>query len=76
LIRVHKEISYIRVKKESGFKGPAFAQATARQALALGSVKERLKVQGTGHKAKIIRENLFSPYALRLTPCALNIFCW
>jgi hypothetical protein len=32
--------------------------------------------QGTGHKAKIIKENFFSPYALRLTPCALNLFCW
>mgnify|MGYP000468590111 CR=1 FL=1 len=31
---------------------------------------ERLKAQGTGHKAKIINENLFSPYALRLMQSA------
>jgi hypothetical protein len=49
LIRLHKEISQTRVRKESGPKGPAFAQATARQALALGCPKGT--VQGTGHKA-------------------------
>jgi hypothetical protein len=33
--------------------------------------RERLKAQGTGHMAKIIKENLSSPYALRLTPYAI-----
>jgi hypothetical protein len=33
----------------------------------------RLKAQGTGHKAKTIKENLSSPYALRLTP---NLLGW
>ena len=32
---------------------------------------ERHKAQGTGHKAKTIKENLCTPYALRLTPYAL-----
>ena len=37
---------------------------------------ERLKAQGTGQRVKTIKENSFSPYALRLTPRALNFFCW
>jgi hypothetical protein len=31
-----------------------------------------LKAQGTGHKAKTIKENSSSPYALRLTPYAFE----
>jgi hypothetical protein len=48
--------------KESGLKGWTDPKGTAQ-----GS---RYRAQG-----KTIKENLFSPYALRLTPCALNLFC-
>jgi hypothetical protein len=41
-MRVHKEISYIRVKKESGFKGTGFGLRKGN-----GS---RFKVQGTRQK--------------------------
>ena len=43
--------------------------------IATSNPKGRLKVQGSGHKAKTIKENLSSPYALRLRPYALNLFC-
>jgi hypothetical protein len=33
--------------------------------------EKRYKVQGTGYKVKTIKENLISPYALCLAPCAL-----
>jgi hypothetical protein len=34
------------------------------------------RVQGTGYKAKTIKEDLSSPYALRLAPYAFDLFCW
>ena len=50
--------------KESGPKGPGLWAAQ----------RERLKAQGTGHKANIIEKKILSPYALRLTPCTLKLF--
>ena len=50
--------------KESRPGGPSF-ELTPR---------ERLKAQGVGHKAKTIKENLSSTYALHLAPYALNLF--
>jgi hypothetical protein len=44
--------------KESRPGGPSFEMPT----------RERLKVEGTGYKAKTIKENLSSPYALHLAP--------
>jgi hypothetical protein len=39
----------------------------------MAAVRGRLKAQGTGHKEKTIKENLSSPYALRLAPYALRL---
>jgi len=50
--------------KESRPGGPSLEMPT----------RERLKVEGTGYKAKTIKENLSSPYALHLAPYALNLF--